>query len=63
MCCEGVRIGDIPKIKERRCQKRKEKTELSSAETEGGACSSSASAGSSLTLSAGQLALFFETGE
>jgi hypothetical protein len=56
LCCEDVRIRDIPKIKSRRCRRGKLKMELPSVETGGGAgCSSP-------TLSTDQLELF-KTGE
>jgi hypothetical protein len=50
MCCPGIHISDIPKIKSRRCKARKAKMELLSAGNEGEARSLSASADLSLTL-------------
>ena len=53
LCCDArtSEIREGIRIKERRCQQRKEKTELSGAETEGGG-------NLSLAPSAGQLVLF-----
>jgi len=52
MCCEGIHVSDIPKIKRRRCAKRGNLTPgLASVETRGGSAPSP-------TLSTGQLDLW-----